>query len=51
MAIVVMKFIRLDLLNGNVLYEQTFWTTRPVKKVLLCRVLFDLTAASIRNYR
>jgi hypothetical protein len=50
MAVVVMEFVRLVLLNDNVLYEQTFWSTRPVKKVVLCRVLFDLTAASIRNY-
>jgi hypothetical protein len=50
MEIVVMEFIRLVLLNDNVLYEQTFWPTRPVKEVLLCRVLFGLIAGSIRNY-
>jgi hypothetical protein len=41
MAIVVMEFIRLVLLNDNALDEQTFWPTHPVKKVLLCRALFD----------
>ena len=50
MAIAVMEFIRLVLLNDNVLYEQTFWPTRPVRKVLLYRFLFDLTAALIRSY-
>jgi hypothetical protein len=49
MTIVVMEFIWLVLLNDNVLYEQTFRPTCPVKKVLLFRVLFDLTATSIRN--